>query len=180
MKMNRNAVTGMAVAALLIFASGAFAKKHQSANRMGVDTGFAATAAEGNIAEIHMADLAMTKTSNPDVKNMAQRFEADHSKANERLKQIAAKQNFTLPTKMNAKDQAEYDKLSKLSGREFDKAYAHESIKDHKATISDFRREASHGTDPELKQFASDTLPTLEHHLQLAEAADHSASNGTR
>jgi putative membrane protein len=178
MKKYRNAVTGMAVAALLIFVPGVFAKKHQhqSASRLAVDNDFAARAAETNLAEIRMADLAMTKTSNPTVKNLAQRLEADHSKANEQLKQIAVKQNITLPNKLDAKDQAEYDRLSKLSGAEFDKAYTRAQVRDHKAVIAEFRREAAHGTDPEMKKYAADTLPVLEHHLQLAETAESAAT----
>ncbi len=175
MNKHRNIVTGLAVAALLIFASSVFAKKHehhQSANRLAVDSDFAARAAEANLAEIHMADLAMKTTTSQKVKDMSQRFEADHAKANTQLKEIAGKQNITLPNKMDAKDQVEYDKLSKMTGRDFDKAYAHEQVKDHKAIIIVFRREAEHGTDPELKKYAADMLPTLEHHLQMAEAAE--------
>jgi putative membrane protein len=182
MNKYRNAVTGMAVAALLIFASGAFAKKHehQSANRMAVDNDFAARAAEANLAEIRMADLAMKTTTSQKVKDMSQRFEADHAKANARLKEIAGKQNITLPNKMDAKDQVEYDKLSKMTGRDFDKAYAREQVRDHKALIIVFRREAEHGTDPDLKKYAADTLPTLEHHLQLAEAAEHATEKESK
>ena len=171
---HRNAVIGMAVAALLIFAPGAFAKKHQhqSANRLAVDNDFAAKAAETNLAEIRMADLAMKTTTSPRVKDLAQRLESDHAKANTQLKEIAGKENITLPNKLDAKDQVEYDKLSKMTGREFDKAYTRAQVRDHKAVIIVFRREAEHGTDPELKKYAADTLPTLEHHLQLAEAAE--------
>ncbi len=178
MKKYRNAVTGMAIAALLIFVPGAFARKHQhqSASRLAVDNDFSARAAEINLAEIRMADLAMKKTSNPAVKNLAQHLEADHTKANDQLKQIASKQNLTLPTKLDPKDQAEYDRLSKLSGAEFDKAFTHVVARDHRTAIAEFRREAAHGTDPEMKKYASDTLPTLEHHLQLAETAEHSAT----
>lgn len=178
MNKSRNAVTGMAVAALLFCAPGAFAKnkqKHQSASRIAVDSTFLTKAAQGNLAEIRMADLAMNKTSNPHVKDLAQRLEADHSAANNQLKQIAAKQNLTLPNKLDPKDQAEYDRLSKLSGPEFDKAYTHYQTKDHRETIAEFRHEADHGTDPELKAYANDTLPKLEQHLHLAEAAEHAS-----
>jgi putative membrane protein len=175
MNKHRNAVIGVVISGALILASGAFAKKRQSASRLTMDRDFAALAAQVNLSEIRMADLAMTKTSNPQVKNMAQRLEADHMKANDRLKEIAAKQNLTLPAKLDAKNQAAYDRLSKLSGAEFDKAYVREEAKDHKSAIAEFRREASHGTNPELKKYASETLPELEHHLQLAEATEPSA-----
>jgi putative membrane protein len=170
----RNAVAGMAVAALLTFLPAAFAKKHQhqSASRVTTDNSFATMAAEDSIAQGHMADLAMQKTSNPHVKDLAQRLEADHHAANSQLKQIAAKQNLALPDKMSATNQAEYNRLSSLSGPEFDKEYVRWEARAHKTAIADYRREAEHGADPELKAFATDTLPKLEHHEEMARSIE--------
>jgi putative membrane protein len=73
---------------------------------------------------------------------------------------------------VDAKDQAAYDRLSKLSGAEFDKAYMADMVSDHKTDVSEFRRESQRGTDPDVKAWAAKTLPTLEHHLQLAQSTD--------
>jgi putative membrane protein len=56
-----------------------------------------------------------------------------------------------------------------LNGAEFDRAYMEEMVSGHKQAIALFRREADHGADPDIKAFASRTLPTIQHHLQLAE-----------
>src|SRR6202451_3613018 len=136
------------------------------------DTPFAMKAAQGGMAEVKMGQLAVDKASNPDVKAFGQRMIDDHTKAGDKLKSICAAENMTPPTDLNAKDQAEYDRLSKMSGAEFDKAYMKGMVKDHEMDIKDFEKESKSGKDPQLKQFASDTLPTLQSHLQQAKSSD--------
>jgi putative membrane protein len=97
---------------------------------------------------------------------------ADHTKANDELKEIASKKGITLPTSMDAKSQATYDRLSKLSGAEFDRAYMRDMVADHKTDVNEFKQESERGTDPDLKAFAAKTLPTLQEHLQMAESTD--------
>jgi putative membrane protein len=132
------------------------------------DTTFAMKAAQGGMAEVKLGQLAVDKGSNPDVKEFGQRMINDHTKANDQLKSICSSENMTLPADLNAKDQAEFDRLSKLSGPSFDKAYMKGMVKDHEADVKEFQKEANSGKDPQLKQFASTTLPTLQSHLQMA------------
>jgi putative membrane protein len=70
---------------------------------------------------------------------------------------------------MNAKDQAVYDRLSQLHGAEFDRAYMQDMVKDHKNDIAEFQKEANRGKNEDLKSFASETLPTLQEHLKMAQ-----------
>jgi hypothetical protein len=63
------------------------------------------------------------KSSNEDVKRFAQRMVEDHGKANEELKQLAAKKGVNLPSEPSAKQKAKKERLSRLSGREFDSVY---------------------------------------------------------
>ena len=144
-----------------------------SANRMMKgENMFATKAAIGGMAEVKLAELAKDKASSADVKAFAQRMHDDHSKANDELKQIASHKGITLPTDLDAKHQAMYDRLSKLSGADFDRAYMRDMVADHKEDVSEFKKEAERGTDPELKAFAAKTLPTLQEHLQLAQSTD--------
>ncbi len=69
---------------------------------------------------------------------------------------------------MNAKDKALYDRLSRLSGDAFDKAYMRAMIDDHQQDVSDFRQESQNAKDPDVRQVASQTLPALEEHLRMA------------
>jgi putative membrane protein len=132
------------------------------------DAQFAKEAAEGGFAEVKMGQLAEQKGVSQEVKDFGKRMETDHSKADDLLKATASKDNLTLPSMMDAKDQATYDRLSKLSGEAFDRAYARDMVRDHRADIAAFRYEANDGKDASIKSFASDTLPTLETHLKLA------------
>jgi len=143
-----------------------------SANRMGADNGFVTKAANGGLAEVKLGTLATQKAASADVKAFGQQMVDDHGKANDELKQLASSKGITLPTNIDAKEQAKYDRLSKLSGAEFDRAYMKEMVSDHRMDVSEFRRESQRGSDPDVKAWAAKTLPTLEHHLQMAESTD--------
>ena len=69
---------------------------------------------------------------------------------------------------MDKKDQATYDHLSSLSGKDFDEAYARDMVNDHVKDIAAFKQESQDGKNEAVKNFASETLPTLETHLKLA------------
>jgi len=135
----------------------------------GGDNSFVTKAAEGGAAEIQMAQLAQSKATNPAVKDLANKLVADHTKANDALKPIATKDNITWPTGMSAKDQSEYNRLQALSGAEFDKEYVNYEIKDHKQDINLFQKEADHGSNPEVKAWAAENLPSLQEHLRMAQ-----------
>jgi putative membrane protein len=64
------------------------------------------------------------------------------------------------------------DKMQKLSGAQFDRAYMDDMVADHKQDVAEFKKEASSGKDSEVKSFAAKTLPTLEDHLKMAESTD--------
>ena len=148
------------------------------------DKKFAMEAAIGGMAEVKLGQLAEEKASNPDVKAFGQRMVTDHTKANNDLKEVAAKQKIDLPTSLDSKHEATVDKLSKLSGDAFDKAYMKEMVKDHDMDVKEFQKEAQNGQDSAIRDFASKTLPTLQEHQKMAHDLDHkmmtsSKSTGT-
>jgi putative membrane protein len=143
------------------------------------DKEFARKAAEGGLAEVKLGQLAEEKAESPTVKDFGKRMVEDHSKANDELKDAAARENITLPDKLDPQDQATYEQLSKLSGAQFDKAYARDMVKDHRADIAEFKQEAQNGKDEAIKNFASQTVPTLEEHLKLAHQMFESVSGST-
>jgi|SRR5581483_3887011 len=144
----------------------------RAADRLGQnDSSFVTKAAEGGMAEVQMAELAKTKAQNQAVKDLANRIYTDHTTANNKLKSLVTKDNMTMPTALDAKAQAEYNKLQNLSGAEFDKEYVNHQIKDHKEDIVLFQHEADHGTNTDVKSWASENLPTLREHLRMAESA---------
>jgi putative membrane protein len=133
------------------------------------DSKFASEAASGGMAEVKLGQLAQEKGSSEKIKEFGQKMVTDHTKANEELKQTAQQQGITLPQEMSSKDQATYDRLSKLQGKQFDEAYARSMQTDHQKDVAAFQKEASSGKNDGLKQFASQTLPTLKEHLRMAQ-----------
>jgi putative membrane protein len=130
---------------------------------------FMKKAAGGGIGEVKLGQLAVQKASNPEVKQFAQHMIDDHSKANETLKAEMSRHGVTVPSTIDPAAQKSYDKLAKLSGAKFDKAYVEDMLKDHREDVKLFQDEAKNGRDPGLQQFAQETLPTLQEHLQMVE-----------
>jgi putative membrane protein len=139
---------------------------------MSADHKFAMMAAMGGMAEVEMGRLAAQKGASDEVRQFGQRMVDDHTKANEELMRIASSKGMTLPTAVDPKHQAEMQKMSALSGEAFDRAYVKMMVKDHKKDVAEFQKEASRGADPDLKTFASTTLPTLKEHLQMIQRID--------
>jgi putative membrane protein len=144
------------------------------------DQHFVKEAADGGLAEVELGQLAADKASSPEVREFAQRMVKDHSQANDQLKQIAMKKGMTLPDSPSKKNQATKEKLSKLSGDAFDRAYMADMVKDHKKDVAAFQQESTNGQDPDVKQFASETLPTLKDHLKQAQSVSPKMSSNNK
>jgi len=173
MKEHQTSFAGVAVCALALFATGTWAQTSGSANRLTPgDSTFATKAAQGGMAEVKLGELAKEKASSQAVRDFGQKMIDDHTKANDELKGIAGRKSITLSTSLDSKDQATYDRLSKLSGPAFDRAYMRDMVSDHRTDVNEFKREANSGTDTELKSFAAKTVPTLEEHLRMAESTE--------
>ena len=152
-----------------VFVALAMAQSMQSKDLSAADQKFVKEAAQGGMAEVQLGQLATEKASSEAVKQFGQRMVNDHSQANNKLKELAGSKGVTLPQEPSAKDRATKERLSKLSGKAFDRAYMADMLKDHRADIAAFKMESRSGHDAQVKEFASGTLPTLEDHLKAAE-----------
>jgi putative membrane protein len=139
------------------------------ANAGGNDEKFIRDAAEGNVSEIDLGKLAQEKGQSEQVKEFGKRMVEDHTKTNEELKQVAEREHINMPTNVYRRDADTHRRLQKLSGPEFDKAYAEAMVKDHQEDIAAFKQEAASGQKSSLQQFAQQTLSTLESHLKEAQ-----------
>ena len=133
------------------------------------DYKFAKAAACGGTMEVNLGKLAAEKSSNVSVQQFGQRMVTDHGKAGQELEQIASRKGASLPTQLTTGHQKEIDRLGKLSGSEFDKAYMNLMVRDHKADEKEFKRASEHLQDPDLKAFAASTLTVVQDHLKMAE-----------
>ena len=128
---------------------------------------FIKSAIEGNLAEIDVGKLAQQKGTTEAVKSFGEMLVKDHTDANEKAKQAALQLGVAPPTGSSIAEKAEYLKLKVLSGATFDRTFAKDMVKDHKADIKDFQAEAQ--KSDAAGTFAKDTLPTLQKHLQTAQ-----------
>jgi putative membrane protein len=167
-------------------------KKDNSSTVGSSDKKFIMEAAHGGMMEVELGKLAVDKASSPDVKQFAQRMVDDHSKANDELMQLASQKGITLSNadhqammsnadsgtnSTNSSDkahqammkgQAMKDKLSNLSGADFDREYMSMMVKDHTKDVKEFEDASTKAKDADLKSWAAKTLPTLREHLQMA------------
>jgi putative membrane protein len=133
----------------------------------GGDLAFMNSAAPGGMAEVELGKMAVEKAQNADVKAFAQKMVDDHSKAGEELGKLAEQKNVKLPTDVMPTHKELMDKLSKLSGAEFDKEYVKIMVEAHKKDVTAFENASKTAGDADVKEFATKTLPTLKMHLEM-------------
>ncbi len=155
-----------AFAALLLGSNG---PRALAADVSDADKAFVTAAASGGMAEVKLGQYAADNASEKKVKGFGKHMVKDHTKANKELQEIAAKESVDFPPTETKEDSDKGAPLMKLTGTEFDKAYVAAMVEDHQKTIELFQNEANSGTDPALKKFAADTLPTLKKHLEMAQ-----------
>lgn len=134
------------------------------------DMKFMKNAAQGGMAEVQAGELAASQGTHPQVRSFGQQMVADHGKANQELMTLASAKGMQLPAGPDNKHKKALAKLKGSSGASFDRAYADQMVKDHQQTLDLFRNTAASAKDADVKAFAAKTVPTLEHHLQMAQA----------
>lgn len=136
------------------------------------DSKFAVDAANGGLAEVQLGEAAQTKGSDPKVKEFGKMMVTDHTKANDELKALAASKNITLPTAPSEEMQKTAADITAKSGKDFDKAYIDQMVKDHKKTVELFEDGQKNVKDAEIKAFIDKTLPVLKGHLEHIKSLD--------
>ena len=125
-------------------------------------------AARDGIFHVEAGKLAVQRASSEGVKKFGQHSIDHHTQLNDELMQLASKKGVILPEKMDKREQKALDKLAKLSGAGFDKAYLKMEIKNHSKDLSAYQKEIKDGKDPDVKAWAAKTVPAIEEHLKMA------------
>lgn len=136
------------------------------------DFKFAKDALRGGMDEVQLGQLAKQNAANPAVREFGERMVNDHQKANDDLKQIVQQKGALIPATLSHHETSRLDRLQKLSGAEFDKAYVSDMVRDHKTDVKEFEKASKDLSDPDLKAFAEKKLPTLQRHLRQAESLE--------
>lgn len=149
------------------------------------DTEFIRQAHQGNMAEVALSRLALEQRRNAsaDVRQYAQMMIQEHTQADAQLLQLAKREGVTIPQNqaLDAEHQQISERLAQLSGNRFDRAYMRAMVADHLKTVGLFQQQAQQGQDPDVRAFATQLLPSLRQHLQMARAmADDGGQQGPR
>ena len=145
-------------------------------------------------AEVELGRLAADRASSPDVKKFAKMMVDDHTRAGNELKQITTQYNVSQPTGLDDKHRDLKDRLSKLRGADFDKAYMDAMVDGHKDVVDKLesrvdevnrtatltgKQEKDTNVKPEtsknsitasLNAWSANTLPAVKAHLDQAKS----------
>jgi len=154
------------VAAALVALTGPAAAQVQLVSEQ--DREFVNKAATGGLAEVELGRIAAQRAARPSVRSFGERMVTDHGRGNAELATLARSKGIEVPTALEPSQQAMRDRLSGLSGNDFDRDYMSEMVRDHTEDIALFERAAETSTDPDLKAWATRSLPMLREHLALA------------
>jgi putative membrane protein len=130
---------------------------------------FVNDAAESGQVQVEVSKLAQEKGSTEAVKQFGKRLVDDHIKASQDLTQAATAANIAVPSETARKAKKSQEKLSKLSGADFDRAYTKLMMNELKDEVKSFDRESRNGKIPQIKDFAAKTLPALQEHRRMVE-----------
>lgn len=132
------------------------------------DKQFLAKASQGNYDEIKLGELAESKATNPAVKAFGQRMVRDHTALGEKMKPFAENWGLTPPTSFDEDAQKEYDKLSGLSGADFDKEYIDDMVSDHTKDLKLFTNEVNDTHDAKFKAAVEHGKSVVAAHKNMA------------
>ena len=133
------------------------------------DKDFVKNVAESSATEVQLGKLAQDKASSEAVKALGKRMVEAHTQTNEQMKQAAAALKINLPAEPPRKAKKAEDKLAKLSGNDFDRAYAKMAADEEKQAVKQFERETKSGKAPGVKDFATKNLPAEQERQKQAE-----------
>ena len=128
------------------------------------DVNFIQKAASGGAQEVENGKMAEKQAKSADVKSVAARMVADHTRLNKELTALANRKGVTFNTSGV--------RAQNLGSADFDRTYLKLLEEIHKGDIGEFERAAKSTDDGELKSWASKTLPTLKQHLAMVQAAE--------
>ena len=129
---------------------------------------FVQEAAISDMFEIESSKMASAKLAGPE-KEFADKMVADHTKTTAELTGEAKADNIPVPTAMDSSHKKMLDKLNSLNGDNFRKQYFNDQVSAHKDAVSLFERYGKGGDNLKLKDWATTTLPALQHHLDMAQ-----------
>jgi len=147
-----------------------------SSTLCGLDVVYLQTSIQGDRYEIAAGTLALQKTKNPQVTELAKTLVKDHSKSLQDAIDLAKKLGIDVPTEPTPTQQWQIEELREYSGAAFDHDFSELDVLDHQQDISDAQNEVKMGCNEDVRSDAAKEIPTLQYHLKLSQEALASAS----
>ena len=136
------------------------------------DKKFILEAARQSRAEMELSQLALSRGTNTQVRELAQQISTDHQRSHAELEQLAARKGVSLTTDARTTDSAR--KLAGEKGAAFDKEYVERISEAHDDTVELFEKASRKSDDPEVAAFASRQLPSLQAHQSMSNQLEKS------
>jgi len=133
------------------------------------DSNFVMEAAKGGMMEVQAGQLAQQNAQSQRVKDFGGMMVTDHSKANDELKSLVSGR-ITIPDSLSSTDQKHMNSMKNMKGKAFDKHYISMMVEDHQKDVAKFKKASANCNDAQLKTWATNTLPTLQKHLDSIQA----------
>jgi len=158
--------------------SGATSSSAASSPSSNPDQEFVTKAAQGNSAEVELGKIVAAKSKDPSVKQFAQMMVKDHTTALNELQELAQTKNLNFNDDLPDDAKSLQQKLSSDTGKQLDKDYMDGMVEDHQKDVQEFTDKSQNAKDPDVKQWAGKTLPTLQKHLEKAQQIDAKLNKG--
>jgi putative membrane protein len=133
------------------------------------DKQFLIMASKTDMTEAHEGKLAEDQATSQAVKDLGKTLVEDHTESYRQLTALASKTGVSIETGIDASKDRTIQQLTHLKGDRFDREFAKDELAAHRQAIAVYKREAEHGQDADIKEYASKMIPVLEKHLHLAE-----------
>lgn len=154
------------------------APKKPAAGAPMTDQQFVNFAAQTDMVEANLGQLAQNVAAAQPVKDYGQMLVTEHTKDFGQLNAAAQQANLTVPNAIDAQhDKTLIKPMEKLKGAAFDRRYTQEMIAGHTKAIAVYKKEAADAQNPAIKSYAEQALPVLQQHLQGAKDLAKSKSS---
>jgi putative membrane protein len=131
------------------------------------DAQFVVDASSGSYDEVKIADVAIAKSMNEEVKKLAASLKDDHSMIISDLKKVGEGKAISLPSAASTDAEKEAANLSEKKVKDFDKDWLDKVKSMHEKSIKKYEDASANATDADIKTWAGTTLVKIRSHLDM-------------
>ncbi|MBV8812322.1 MAG: DUF4142 domain-containing protein [Acidobacteriaceae bacterium] len=168
----KNLLLGVCCPALCSLAICCLPAVAQTAADAGSDQHFVDMAAQTDMLEAHLGQMAQDQGGSQAVKDFAQMLATDHTTDYTQLSQVATQAGLTVPKGLGPEQDKMIKPFEKLKGTAFDRKFAATMVAGHRKAITEYKKASADAQNAAIKQYATNALPVLEKHLQAAEGLE--------